>query len=386
MGKSTDLKSPAEKLRILIVVNVDWFFLSHRLPIAIAALEKGYEVYVATADTGMREKIESHGIKFIDAPYLGKSHSFISELYMILKLGRLYQKIKPDLVHHVTIRPVVYGSIASRIYRVPAVVNALSGLGYVFINQGIKNRALRSIVTKLLKIGFSHPNQMLILQNNDDKKKFLERELVHSEKIRIVRGSGVDTNLFKPHKYKQEGEVRVAFVGRLLWDKGIGEFVEAATQLKDQGAEATFHIFGAQYKNNPMSVPDDVLGQWRSKEVVTLHGQIEKMEEELSQVDIVCLPSYREGLPKALLEAASAGLPIVTTDTPGCREVVEDGLNGFLVPPRDTSLLVKRLLELIENPELRSRFGKAGREKVLKEFTVDKVVQETANIYNSLLS
>src|SRR6056297_2500328 len=152
-----------EKSRILIVVNVDWFFLSHRLPIALAAMERGYEVFVAAADTGKREVIESYGLTFINAPYLEKSHSFPSELYMILKLGRLYKEFKPSLVHHVTIRPVLYGSIASRIYRVKAVVNALSGLGYLFINQGFKNRILRGGVTKLLKFGFSHPNQLLIL-------------------------------------------------------------------------------------------------------------------------------------------------------------------------------------------------------------------------------
>jgi len=380
------LKPPAEKSRILIVVNVDWFFLSHRLPVARAAMDRGYEVFVATADTGVRKKIEEYGIQFVEAPFLEKSHSFLSELYMIIKLGRLYKRIEPDLVHHVTIRPVLYGSIASRLYRVPAVVNALSGLGYVFINQGIKNRALRAAVSRLLKIGFSHPNQLLILQNDDDRQKFIRRGLVRPEQIRIIRGSGVDSEQFYPQNEQKREEVQVAFVGRLLWDKGIGEFVDAASKLIERGVKAKFHIYGSQYKNNPESVPDDVLDKWKSDGLVTFHGHREKIEEQLSQIDIVCLPSYREGLPKALLEAASAGLPIVTTDTPGCREVVDDGVNGFLVPPQNTTLLAERLIELIENPDLRSQFGKAGREKVLNEFTVDKVVEETMSIYRSLLT
>ena len=380
------MKPPAEKSRILIVVNVDWFFLSHRLPVARAAMDRGYEVFVATADTGVRKKIEEYGIQFVEAPFLEKSHSFLSELYMIIKLGRLYKRIEPDLVHHVTIRPVLYGSIASRLYRVPAVVNALSGLGYVFINQGIKNRALRAVVSRLLKIGFSHPNQLLILQNDDDRQKFIRRGLVRPEQIRIIRGSGVDSEQFYPQNDQKREELQVAFVGRLLWDKGIGEFVDAASKLIERGVKAKFHIYGSQYKNNPESVPDDVLDKWKSDGLVTFHGHREKIEEQLSQIDIVCLPSYREGLPKALLEAASAGLPIVTTDTPGCREVVDDGVNGFLVPPQNTTLLAERLIELIENPDLRSQFGKAGREKVLNEFTVDKVVEETMSIYRSLLT
>jgi len=380
------LKPPAEKSRILIVVNVDWFFLSHRLPVARAAMDRGYEVFVATADTGVRKKIEEYGIQFVEAPFLEKSHSFLSELYMIIKLGRLYKRIEPDLVHHVTIRPVLYGSIASRLYRVPAVVNALSGLGYVFINQGIKNRALRAAVSRLLKIGFSHPNQLLILQNDDDRQKFIRRGLVRPEQIRIIRGSGVDSEQFYPQNDQKREELQVAFVGRLLWDKGIGEFVDAASKLIERGVKAKFHIYGSQYKNNPESVPDDVLDKWKSDGLVTFHGHREKIEEQLSQIDIVCLPSYREGLPKALLEAASAGLPIVTTDTPGCREVVDDGVNGFLVPPQNTTLLAERLIELIENPDLRSQFGKAGREKVLNEFSVDKVVEETMSIYRSLLT
>lgn len=375
-----------EKPRILIVVNVDWFFLSHRLPIALAAMERGYEVFVAAADTGKRAKIESYGLTFINAPYLEKSHSLLSELYMIFKLGSLYKDIKPSLVHHVTIRPVLYGSIASRIYGVKAVVNALSGLGYLFIHQGFKNRILRMVVTKLLEIGFSHPNQLLILQNNDDRETFINRGLIQPEKIRIVRGSGVDTERFKPPSEKRSAGVDVAFIGRLLWDKGIAEFVEAANQLKKQGIDASFHIYGAQYENNPMSVPDDVLDEWKSNRVLTIYGQKERIEDHLDEIDIVCLPSYREGLPKALLEAASAGLPIVTTDTPGCREVVDDGVNGYLVPPRNSSLVAESLKKLIENPELRTQFGKAGREKVLKEFTVDKVVEQTMDIYRSLLS
>jgi glycosyltransferase involved in cell wall biosynthesis len=180
--------------------------------------------------------------------------------------------------------------------------------------------------------------------------------------------------------------VQVAFIGRLLWDKGIGEFVDAATKLREMGVKATFHIYGSQYKSNPMSVPDDVLEQWSSENIVTIHGQKNRIEDHLEEIDIVCLPSYREGLPKTLLEAASAGIPIVTTDTPGCREVVEDGVNGFLVPPQNSVMLSERLKELIENSELRSDFGKSGRKKVLNKFTLDKVVEETMNIYYSLLS
>jgi glycosyltransferase involved in cell wall biosynthesis len=380
------LNKPGNKKRILIVVNVDWFFLSHRLPIALEAKNKGFDVYVAAADTGKRSEIESHDIHFINAPFLEKSHSFLSELNMILRLGLLYRRIKPDLVHHVTIRPVLYGGIASRLFRVEAVVNALSGLGYVFINQGFKNRIIRRVVTYLFKLGFSHPNQLLILQNNDDREKFIDMGLIDAHKIKIIRGSGVDTNIFKPEENNSSDRVIVAFIGRLLWDKGIGEFVEAAKRISTECSEVSFHIFGAQYENNPMSVPDEVINEWESNNIFTVHGQKDQIEGHLKEIDIVCLPSYREGLPKALLEAAAAGLPIVTTDTPGCREVVDDGVNGFLVPPRDTARLTEKLKELIQNPQLRAEFGKEGRKKAQREFTIDKVVDETMNVYRSLLS
>ena len=210
--------------KILFVVNVDWFFLSHRLPLALAAKKSGYTVYVAAANTGRSETIETLGLHFIDIQELKSFGSIVQELNLILILKKLYLKLKPELIHHVTIRPVLYGSIAARQVKIPSVVNALSGLGYVYINNTKKNQVLRVFLDRLFKWGFNHPNSILILQNVDDKSMILSRNIIKDIKIRIIPGSGVDTNLITP-KDKTNGDVKVALIGRMLWDKGIRELL-----------------------------------------------------------------------------------------------------------------------------------------------------------------
>jgi len=370
--------------KILIVVNVDWFFLSHRLPIALAAKNAGFEVTIAAADTGVSENITREGLNFIDIPELEKNQPFISELKMIFRLKSLYRKLKPDLVHHVTIRPVLYGSLAARMARVFTVVNALSGLGFVYMNNTFRNRLIKKILDVMFRTGFKHQNSKLILQNNDDIELFLKRNLIHQNKVVLIKGSGVNVNTFTPSK-KSDGKVKVALIGRMLKDKGVEEFIEAAKVLAENGSDAEFHLYGAPYESNPTSITESDIQEWTKNKWLYYHGHCDNISEELNEIDIVCLPSYREGLPKSLLEAASAAKPIVTTNVPGCRDVVIDGVNGYLVPPKNVELLAKKIHILIENPELRKNFGVKGREMAVKEFSEELVVKQTLDLYRKLI-
>ncbi len=303
---------------------------------------------------------------------------------MIFRLKSLYRKLKPDLVHHVTIRPVLYGSLAARMARVFTVVNALSGLGFVYMNNTFRNRLIKKILDVMFRTGFKHQNSKLILQNNDDIELFLKRNLIHQNKVVLIKGSGVNVNTFTPSK-KSDGKVKVALIGRMLKDKGVEEFIEAAKVLAENGSDAEFHLYGAPYESNPTSITESDIQEWTKNKWLYYHGHCDNISEELNEIDIVCLPSYREGLPKSLLEAASAAKPIVTTNVPGCRDVVIDGVNGYLVPPKNVELLAKKIHILIENPELRKNFGVKGREMAVKEFSEELVVKQTLDLYRKLI-
>jgi len=371
------------KPKLVFAVNVDWFFLSHRLPLAMAAKQAGLEVYVLAEDTGKGEVIEQYGLKFIPFGFSTGNH-MLQDLQLLSELTRLYKKIRPVLVHQVTIKPVLIGSLAARLANVPAMVNALSGLGYLYINQSVKVRLARILSSVAFKVGFRHSHSRLILQNNDDKKLVLSNRLVDERKISIIRGSGVDENRFA---YQPESgtDVRVVLPGRMLWDKGVGEFVEAAAFLKTKFPHVSFHLVGEPYPDNPKSIPLEQLQRWNREGHVQYEGHQEDMVRVLKEASIVCLPSYREGLPKALLEASAIGRPIVTTDAPGCREIVRDGVNGYLVPVRDSYWLSKRIEKLILEPDTRRRFGENGRQIVENEFTVEKIATETLTLYRTLL-
>lgn len=371
--------------KLLFVVNVDWFFLSHRLPIALAAQKKGFCVYIATSDTGSRKVIEGYGFQFIHLPVLEKGGGIIAELSTFLRLLHLFRKVRPEIVHHVTIRPVMYGSIAARLAGVPSVVNALSGLGYLYINETLVNKLLRPVVNICFRLGFGHKNSILILQNSDDFKMISSLKLIKPEKVSIIRGSGVNINQFAYSPEQKKDKVKVALIGRMLWDKGVGEFVRASEQLVEQGIKASFHLYGAPYPNNPMSISKEVLKKWNSLDFIECHGHVNDVAIILKDIDIVCLPSYREGLPKSLLEAAACGKPIVATNVPGCREIVNDGKNGFLVPVKDHIILANKIKVLVNDSELRHQFGLMSRKKVVEEFSEKLVVNQTLKLYKKLL-
>lgn len=377
--KQTDRGRP----HLLFVVNVDWFFLSHRLPLALAARDAGFTVTVAAADTGQSKRIQAEGLGFVPLPFTRSGTGLFHELGSLMALWRLYRKLRPDLIHHVTIKPVLYGSIAARLRGAIPCVNAVSGLGYTFTDAD-RSRGLRSLATTLYRFAFKHPRSKVIFQNPDDIETFLTLKLIQQEQVVLIRGSGVDCKVFRPTP-EPEGPPVVVLPSRMLWDKGVREYVEAARILRDQSIEARFALVGGSDEGNPTAVPTEQLRSWNDDGTIEWWGHSDKMQEVFAQSSIVVLPSYREGLPKVLLEAAACGLPIVTTDVPGCREVVQHDVNGLLVPARRAKELAEAMKRLIQHPGLRREFGERGRERAVAEFSLDIVVRQTMDVYANLI-
>lgn len=368
--------------QILFVVNACWFFVSHRLPLARAAQRQGFTVHVAASPDETTAQLEAAGIHFHPVPFSRKGRHPLQELRTFVRVLSLYRSIRPDLVHHVTIKPIVYGGLAARMARIPAVVSAVAGLGYTFLARGRAARLLRQLVWFGYRKGLSHSNQTVIFQNDDDRREFLARGVVQPAETALIRGSGVDPEEFSPGR-RPDGPPVVVLPARLLWDKGVGEFVAAASILKARGVEARFALVGEPDPHNPASVTDDDLAAWSAAGAVEAWGRSDDMPEVFRRAHICCLPSYREGLPRALLEAAASGLPIVTTNVPGCRDVVRDGHNGYLVPPRQAEPLADALERLIRDVAAREAMGRRGRELVLERFTLERVVAETLTLYRA---
>ncbi|MBW9264260.1 MAG: glycosyltransferase family 4 protein [Candidatus Thiodiazotropha sp. (ex. Lucinisca nassula)] len=369
---------------ILFVVNDAGFFLSHRLPLALAAKKQGYDVCVATPPGDGVEQIKAEGLSYRQVSLSRSGANPLAELRTIWNLYRLYRELQPLIVHHVTIKPVLYGTLAARVAKVSAVVNAISGLGFVFLARGWFSAIARSAVLTSYRWLFSRKRLWVIVQNRDDYDYLLEKECLSQDKIELIRGSGVDVDNFVMST-ESDGLPLVVLPGRMLWDKGVGEFVEAAQQLHRMGIKARFALVGGIDPNNPESVPAVRLAEWAREGNVEWWGNRQDMPEIYSDAHIICLPSYREGLPKVLLEAAATGRAIVATDVPGCREIVIEGENGLLVPARESRPLADALRRLITNPALRQSMGQKGRAMAEAEFSIHQVIERHLNIYQRAL-
>ncbi len=366
--------------KLLFFVTEDWYFCSHRLQLAIAAKQAGYEVAVLTRVRDHGNIIKSAGIRLIPFESQRRSLNPFREIGVLARLVAVYRRELPDVVHHVAVKPVIYGAIAARIAGIGKTVNTLAGLGWFSTSPGITAR----IFQKLIKLAISNllSSGMVIVQNPDDRR-WLIGSGVPEEKIRLIRGSGVDTEVFTPGHRTNEVPV-VVLVARMLWDKGVGQFVEAAHIIRSRGETARFVLIGSPDPENPSSISELQLKAWSDEGVVEWWGHRNDLPSILKCVDIACLPSYyREGVPKSLLEAAAAGLPIVTTDAPGCREIVENGVNGLLVPPQNVSRLVEALIYLLDDRDTRRKMGNEGRRLAEAEFSIGQVVYETLAVYRS---
>lgn len=365
-------------MKLLFFVTEDWYFCSHRLPVARAAKDAGHDVVVVTRVQDHGGAIERAGLRLVPFNCARHSTNPFSELSVVLRLARIYRKERPDLVHHVAVKPVVYGSIAARLARIRCVVNALTGMGWLFSSQSRVARLLQPLVTGVLRVLLRRGT--VIVQNPDDEALIRSLGLAN---IRLIGGSGVDPKRFAPGP-EPAGVPVVMLVARLLWDKGVGEFVAAARCLRKRGIAARFVLVGAPDPGNPASVPEGLIQEWEAEGVIEWWGKQDEMPTVLAQAHIACLPSYREGVPKSLIEAAAAGLPVVTSDAPGCREIVADRRSGFLVPPRAVSALVDALQKLLNDGDLRRQMGEQGRALVLAGFTEAQVVSATLEVYREL--
>lgn len=374
----------SDKPRLLFLVTEDWVFWMHRLDLARAARDAGFEVFVATRVQEHGKRIEDEGLTLLPIRLSRGSTNPFGEWAAVRELIRLYRRIRPDIVHHVALKPVLYGSWAARIASVPAVVNTFNGLGYVFIAGGWRASLRRSLIGAALRFVLARPRLKIIFQNQDDYDLMVQAGIVNPAQAQIIRGSGVDTAKFVPSP-EPEGIPLVVLASRLLVDKGVYEFVEASRLLKKGSVPYRCVLAGMVDRENPAHIPEGQLLAWHKEGVVEWWGHRENMPELLASAHVVVLPSYREGFPRVLLEAAACARPIVATDVPGCREIVRDQENGFLVPPRNAQALFTAISLLVQDPALRARMGRCGREMVVRNFSSQRIVGETISVYRTLL-
>lgn len=371
--------------KLLFVVNDPAFFLSHRLPLALSAREEGFNVQIATMGGKHAEKIEEMGFVHHVLPLSRSGRNPINELITFFSVWRLFRQLRPDLVHLVTIKPVLYGGIAARMLKVPGVISAISGLGFLFVKRSsLRVSLLRNVALFLYRLSLNHPNQRIIFQNPTDKNLLVKAGGVQEDKIRLIRGSGVDLKDY-PMIIDSASVPIVVMASRLLKDKGVHEFVEAARILTSKNIKARFQLIGEPDLGNPESVSYRSIQLWKEEGIVECLGYCSNIPELFSKAHIVTLPSYYgEGLPKVLIEAAASGCATITTDMPGCRDAIEPDITGLLVPARNVEALAQAIERLIKDSELRNQMATAGRDLAEREFGIEKVVEAHMQIYYEL--
>ena len=371
--------------KLLFVVNDDWFFISHRLPIAIKAKELGYDVHVATGAYEGESKLEKYGFTHHVFTIARAKINPLQDLLTVWSLFSLYKSIKPDVVHHITIKPVLFGGIAARLAGIKSVVSAISGLGVIFIDQGFIPSLKRKIVGVLYRLGLSHKNSMVITQNIDDKKIIARLTGLPNSQLSLIKGSGVDLDKFQMEALPTDAIRKVVLLARMLRDKGVGEFHQAAVLLEKDYPNVEFILAGGTH-DNPASYSENQLNDWNSEGSVQWIGHQSNVIDVIKKAYIIVLPSYREGLPKVLLEAAAIGRPIITTDVPGCRDAIIENETGLLVPFKNAKALANAMRKLLDSEELCKTLGKNGRLLMEQEFSVDTVVSKHIEIYGNRLS
>lgn len=372
-------------MRIILFANTDWYLYNFRRSLAQALNDAGYELLLVSPPGVYGKRLRSLGLRWQPLPMDRRSLNPLREAALLWSMWRLFRRERPDLIHSFTIKCAVYGSLAARLARVPSRVNAVAGMGYVFTSNDAKARLLRPVVRALLRMALGGRNARLILQNPDDVALFQQARLVSSERVRLIAGSGVDCARFHPSGLAQDGEtLRVLLPARLLWDKGVAEFAEAARLLRASGRSMAFLLAGDPDPGNPAAVPEATIREWVAEGLLEWLGHVDDMPALFRSVQVVALPSYREGLPKGLIEAGASGCALVTTDVPGCREVVRDGEDGLLVPARDADALARAIARLYDEPELRARLAKAARARALAAFDERLVIAGTLDVYREL--
>ncbi len=370
---------------LLFVVNIPEFFLSHRLPLALAAREAGYQVEIATGPGPASASIREMGFVHHELPLTRSGRNPFGELRFLWALQRLLRSVQPDILHLVTIKPVLYGGILSRFLRIRAVVAAISGLGTIFVSKESRHGPIRRAVLWLYRIALGHPNIKVLCQNPDDRAMVLELGSVSEQQIELIPGSGVALEDY-PVTPAPDATPVVVLAARLLADKGVLEYIEAIRILRARGVQARFWLVGAPDPDNITTICIDQVYNWRDQGLIEYLGFRQDIASVFGQANIVVLPSYREGLPKVLIEAAACARAVVTTDVPGCRDAIVAGQTGVLVAVRDPVSLANGIESLIGDRDKCEQMGQAGRALAASRFSVETVIERHLTAYQSLLA
>ena len=371
--------------RLMLVATEDWYLWSHRIGLAVAARDAGYEVAIATRVGEYGERIRALGFNLVEVDFARGLLSPTANLRTVRDLCAAYRRWEPSLVHHVAIQPIVLGSAAAARARVPATVNALTGLGTALTSRSMKARVAKPVLRSALGWAMRRSGSRAMVQNPENAQ-FVESLGVRPNRIALVRGAGVDVQRFRPQP-EPGGPIRVTMISRLLWGKGVREFVDAATLVRKARSDVVFTLLGAPDDGNPTSVSSQQVRSWAAGGVIEWWGYREDVADVLACSHIAVLPTYYgEGIPKTLLEAAACSRPIVATDVPGCREVVRHGDNGLLVPVRDAHALADAILALADDPDRRAAMGTESRRRAETEFSAERIHQETLEVYERALA
>jgi len=374
-------------MRIVFFANTDWYLYNFRLSTARHLQAQGAEVVMVSPPGEFGARFAEHGIRWEVLPMDRASLNPLREAVTIHHLTRLLRRERPQLIHNFTVKCAVYGALAARLANVPAVVNAVAGMGYVYASNTVKARVLRPVVSTLMRSTLGHGHSRVILQNPDDAAALTDSKLVPADRIRIIRSSGVNIDRFRPVSH-DDGPLRVLLAARLLREKGVGEFVEAARLLRDRGREVQFLLAGTPDPGNPSSYEQHEIDHWHRQGLVDWLGHVDDMPALMRTVHVMALPSYyREGVPRCLIEGAASGLCLITTDLPGCREVVTGhGIDGLQVPPRDAPSLAALLMQLDDDRTLVKQLGTRARERAERHFDERLVIDRTLEVYAELLT
>ncbi len=378
------MNKTSQVTKVCLVANTDWYLYNFRLALANALRNSNWDVVLVSPPGPYVSKFTEQGFHWLEWKVSRRSYNFFGELAAIVRIAQLYAQERPTLVHHHTIKPVIYGSLAARMAKVPAIVNSITGLGYIFSRSGWQGTALRAAIVPLYRLALKHQNVHVVFENEVDQKTFIDKRFIHPDQSTIIEGVGVDVDRYRPQP-EANGIPLVVMPARLLWDKGIGILIEAARILRGH-TPLRIALVGNPDPGNPTNIDESQLQHWISQGLIEYWGFRLDMEEVYRQAHIVCLPSMREGLPTVLIEAAASGRPIVASDVPGCREVVRHGENGYLVPAGDASALADALADLASNAELRRKMGAAGRQIAVSKFANEKVINATLKVYSDLLA
>ena len=370
--------------RLLLVITEDWTFWEIRRDLARIALNAGYEVTIATRVTAHAERIRQEGFYLVPIMMQRESRNPFRELLTFLELVWVYRQVCPQIVQHVAMKPVLYGSFAAWVARIPSVVNVFGGLGYAFTDRPHETSVLRSALQRGLRWAIALSRSVVVVQNSDDQEVLVRENVVTSAQVRLIAGSGVDVHQFVPVD-PPAGDPIVMLVGRMLWDKGVGEFVDAVVRLKQRDVCARFVLVGRCDQGNPTAIAEEQLQRWSQDHGIEWWGHREDLPEVIGRATLVVLPSYREGLPKVLLEAAACGKAVIATDVPGCREAVQHQKTGLLVPVRDPVALADAIATLLNNHELRTVMGASGRDFVVREHSKEKIGRHFLDLYQERL-